>query len=372
MLIKPSHLILVSAFVIFSNCSRKSEPVFSISGTIPTLKNTTFYLSKQSDNSSVKNSVIDSLLVDENGSFSTHFFIEPNLFTLVGDGVSIPLAIDKGQHILIEGESKDNLIISGSIDTQLLQQYEAFRIESLNRLVKSVRSEIKIKENQNSSEEEIAKLRSLEVENYNEHIKELTNFVKTKMGTSIAILATASRWKSDVDFEFLQKLVTNFEQKNPKLESTAYLKSRINLLKKSSIGSIFSGVSISDKDGNNIILTPEKATYTLIDFWASWCPPCRTESGLLVDLYKKYDNKGFEIYGISLDTNKEKWIFALEKDQRNWPNGSTLEGFETPIAINYGLNSLPINYLIDSSGKIIAVNLHGKKLEEKINSLFKE
>jgi thiol-disulfide isomerase/thioredoxin len=125
------------------------------------------------------------------------------------------------------------------------------------------------------------------------------------------------------------------------------------------------------KNGEIIQLNDVKKIYTLIDFWASWCPPCRTESSLLKELYSTYNINGFKIYGISLDSKKQRWLDALEKDQRVWTNVSTVQGFKTPVAQEFGITALPTNFIIDSEGKIIASNIHGEHLKKLVDELFK-
>ena len=298
--------------------------------------------------------------------------MEPDIYTLsFDDKKTIPLAINKGQHIVLKGDNLDDLKITGSSDTQLLNDYESFRKESLNRLVKSVRDTIKKLKKENVRENEIAELREVEVENYEQHLDELTQFIKEKMGTSIAIYATSTRWNNK-NLPFLKELVSTFENEHPEIEITKKLKNKIQLLEKTSIGNIVSNIKIPNQLGELISLDSIKGTYTVIDFWASWCPPCRTESTLLNELYKAYNSQGFEIYGISLDSNKERWLKALEMDNRIWINVSTAEGFKTPVSIEYGITALPTNFLIDAEGKIIASNIHGKHLKAKIEELFSD
>jgi thiol-disulfide isomerase/thioredoxin len=236
-------------------------------------------------------------------------------------------------------------------------------------LVKSVRNQIK-EAQKTASENEIAELRELEVENYKKHINELTNFIKDKMGTSIAIYPTSIRWNAEENLLFYKELTTSFEEKYPYIEITKKLKQRVQLLEKTSIGSIISNIKMTDANGTIIELDSVRKKYTLIDFWASWCPPCRTESKLLNELYDNYNSKGFEIYGISLDSKSESWLKAIEKDLRIWPNVSSIEGLKTPISIEFGITALPTNFLIDETGKIIATNIHGKQLKTKIEMLF--
>ena len=237
-------------------------------------------------------------------------------------------------------------------------------------MVKSVRAEIKILKKDTINNLKIVKLRELEVINYKKHQDELINFVKDSMGTSIAIYPTSIRWRGGENLPFLKGLTSVFEIENPTLEITQKLKNKLHLIEKTSVGSIISNIEMPNKENKIISLNTIKGKLTLIDFWASWCPPCRTESKLLNELYSAYHSKGFEIYGISLDSKKERWLKALKQDNRVWPEVSTIEGFNTPVSIEYGITSLPTNFLIDSTGKIVAVNIHGTALKEKVAELF--
>lgn len=131
----------------------------------------------------------------------------------------------------------------------------------------------------------------------------------------------------------------------------------------------FSGFTPEDKAFS---LTENKAKLTILDFWASWCGPCRKENPNVVKLYDKYHSKGLEIIGVSLDKKgqKNRWLKAIEKDQLTWKHVSNLQGWQEPIAQQYGVRSIPATFILDESGKIIAKNLRGKALEEKIAELL--
>lgn len=364
------YLKFVPFILFFIGCSTKNENSFIISGKISNLTTNYIILSLVEDLQTNKTIVIDTLKVNKRGKFNAVYFLEPAIYNLIiNDTKTVQLAIDKGQNIDISGENVDNLNINGSLDTKLLTAYETFRKESLDRLVNFVRDSIKKLKTTTIEEIEIADLRELEVENYKRHLNELVQFVKEKMGTSIAVYATSPRWNSE-NLPFLKELVTRFENVHPKIEITQKLKNQIQLLEKTAVGSPITGIKMPNQFGEIVELDSIKGTYTLVDFWASWCPPCRIESVLLNNLYKEFNSKGFEIYGISLDSNKERWLKALEMDHRIWTNVSTLEGFKTPISIEYGISALPTNFIIDSKGKIIASNIHGKALKEKIKELF--
>jgi thiol-disulfide isomerase/thioredoxin len=370
MTFKTNILLYLFTILLFIGCTPKNRKSFSISGKIKNLNSSYLTLYKVENLQKKTFKIIDTLTVNERGEFNATYLLEPNIYNLTVDKKTIQLAIDNGQHITIDGISGENITVAGSIDTDLLTNYEAFRKESLNRLVNSVRKEIKNLKKSGAQITEIAKLRELEVENYNKHLNELIAFIKEKMGASIAIYPTSIRWQGNENLSFLENLVDEFEAKHPTLEITKKLKDKIRLLKKTNIGSVISNIEMPNSNNRNIKFDSIKKNYTLIDFWASWCPPCRTESVLLNNLYTTYKSKGLEIYGISLDTKKERWLKALEQDKRIWNEVSTLEGFETPIAMEYGITALPTNFLVNAKGEIIAVNIHGQKLKEKITKLF--
>ena len=357
------------AFLFLIGCNSKKQASFRISGKINSLKNTYILLHKIEDYQQSQTSLIDSIYINKKGEFNSIYFLQPAIYTLQIATKKITLAIDHKQQIVLKGSSINDLNITGSTDTDLLNQYEKYREESLNRLVTSVRTQIKKLQNNDVPNEEIIRLRALEVENYQKHLNELVNFVKNKMGVSIAIYPTSLRWNNE-NLPFLKELVLNFENKHGPINITQQLKDKIKLLEKTNIGSHVLPIEMPSKNGQIISLNSVKKRVTLIDFWASWCPPCRTESILLNSLYKDYNSKGFEIYGVSLDTNKDRWLKALETDQRTWVNVSTLKGFNTPIAKEYGIAALPTNFLIDVEGKIIAQNIHGEQLKQKIKEVF--
>lgn len=370
----PRNFFILAFFtILFIGCSSKKDSSFSIEGSVANLKENHIVLSVIDDIQNNTKTIVDTLKVNDKGEFKSVYFLEPNIYALTFDGEkTINLAIDKGQNIAINGSTIDDLKISGSADAELLDAYESFRKESLNRLVNSVRNDIKSLQQENANEDKIDELRELEIENYKKHLNELMDFVKVKMGTSIAVYPTSIRWTGGENLPFLQELVGKFEEKYPASKITEKLKKRLQLLAKTSVGGTISNIEMPNSFNEMISLNNIQKKYTLIDFWASWCPPCRTESKLLNSLYAAYNDNGFEIYGISLDSNREKWLNAIEKDNRIWTEVSTVEGFKTTVSINYGITALPTNFLIDASGKIIAVNIHGQQLKEKIDELFIE
>jgi len=148
----------------------------------------------------------------------------------------------------------------------------------------------------------------------------------------------------------------------------------LDIAKKTDVNQVAPDFTLNDVSGKPVALSSLRGTYLLIDFWASWCGPCRRENPNLVKSYKTYNKKGagFEVVGISLDTeeDRDKWLEAIKKDKLTWLQLSDLKGWQSSAGKLYGINAIPMNFLLDPEGRVVAKGLRGADLDAKLESLL--
>ncbi|MFA5647091.1 MAG: TlpA disulfide reductase family protein [Bacteroidales bacterium] len=200
---------------------------------------------------------------------------------------------------------------------------------------------------------------------------EVKDFV-TKNSTSVlAAYITLTQLANQLSFEELEAIVSAFPNDIQKSPFVIALNEKINIDKLTAIGQPFIDFTHPDADGNMITFSSVTGeNYILIDFWAGWCTPCRRENPNLVALYNQYKDKGFDIFGISLDRRKQEWLDAVEEDGLKWMQVSDVSGWDNPVAKMYGVQSIPANLLVGPDGKIIAKNLRGEDLASKLAELL--
>jgi thiol-disulfide isomerase/thioredoxin len=195
-----------------------------------------------------------------------------------------------------------------------------------------------------------------------------------EMGTSLVALYATNFLNSEADLPFLLDLADRFEKEKP---NSGIGQAFIASVRRSKavaeglpIGQAAPEINLKAPDDKVVTLSSLRGKYVLIDFWASWCGPCRRENPNVVRLYNQYKNKGFEIYGVSLDRDRAPWLKAIKDDNLSWTHVSDLKYFNSAAALDYMVQAIPYTVLLDKEGKIIAKGLRGQALEEKLAELL--
>ncbi len=264
---------------------------------------------------------------------------------------------------LKDGEFK-KAIISGS-NTQAEEVKRAQLKEPNRKLQDSLTQLLTLAKDDSSKKELKEKLNAARIAE-----KELDiAYVKNNPSSLISVNSLSvysSTWGKEKVTELYQGL-------SSEMKNTSYgksIKDFLALNKEIKIGGQFADFSQANTNGTMIKLSDIKAKYILLEFWGSWCGPCREENPNLVKTYATYKNKGFEILGVAADNNKEQWLKAIKDDKLPWENVSDLKGDKNVAALIYGINAYPTNFLIDEKGVIIAKNLRGENLQKKLAELL--
>lgn len=212
-----------------------------------------------------------------------------------------------------------------------------------------------------------------EYQNMDKEVKNsLENFIKTHPKSAVSGYAIYFNYQnSTAPMEELEKIVGLLDKSMLNTKYGKLAQEKLNQMKGTTIGYPALNFAQANPDGKMVNLTDFKGKYVLVDFWASWCGPCRGENPNVVAAYNKYKDKGFTVFGVSLDQNKDKWLQAIKVDNLTWQHVSDLKGWGNEAAKLYGISSIPQNLLLDKEGKIVAKNLRGPDLDAKLEELIK-
>jgi len=259
-----------------------------------------------------------------------------------------------------QGPGLFNLSVGGA-DQALFVAYEAFRAESLARLVFPVREAIAARQ-ATGDLATVASLTEKEVAAYREHRRELNEFTVAKLRGSAALYAASLRWDGDDRLEALAGAVRDFAGKFPEAEISRLMEERIARFRVTAIGAVAPELAGASPEGATVSLKELRGRFVLVDFWASWCGPCRLENRGYGELYERHRAAGFEILAVSVDHDARSWKAAIAKDGATWRHMADLTGWKSLLAARYSVTALPASFLLDREGRIVAKDVRGKAL----------
>ena len=326
---------------------------------------------------------LDSVQIEPSGNFelSTGPITEPGFYRLrMNQNNFVILLLDKGEEAELSGNALDfyqSYTITGSegsvklrsLDKTLRADFE--KTDSLRRTFQTY---------QQAGHPRLDSISLVIDAEFQKGQKEKRDkviaFINENPGSLVALSAVQSL-NPEFDMETFEKVAKDLSSAYPESDYVKKfntqlidLRSQQQSAARTNIGSQAPEIVVSTPEGAQIKLSDFRGKVTLIDFWASWCKPCRMENPNVVKVYNRFKDKGFEIFGVSLDQDGEQWKAAIAQDGLKWKHGSELKFWQSSFVPAYNLDGIPMAYLIDAEGVIIAKGMRGEQLEQKLEEIL--
>jgi thiol-disulfide isomerase/thioredoxin len=390
-----SCLLLLIPAAFFSSCggeNKKSGNTF-ISGKLSNCKGDTLYIV---DVNKPEFTVMDSTIANEDGTFEFHTNIAMKGFYNLNVGKASQqfavMIIEPGDSIKLTGDAKNlgyTWKTEGSKESARFEELNKYIIEIEKRrapitayadsLQRTFQVQVSMLDKKDSVklkqldatfgplfDSAQAKLNVVE----NEGVEFMHKFIDQDSG-SFANIAGLRLLEPYMNFPYYEKTINALEVKYKDVPNVKMLRSYVERERPYCIGQTPPDIILNDPNGTPRKLSSLKGSVVLVDFWASWCGPCRAELPSVVKLYNKYHAQGFDIFSVSLDSDKSLWTGAIKSLGLIWPNQvSDLMQWQTPLKDLYRIKAIPMTVLLDRNGKIIARDLHGEALTKKLDEIF--
>jgi peroxiredoxin len=369
----------IAIVTILAGCGEtKRNGSFELKGTVTNSNGETIYLEKLVNPQPV---IVDSALIDDKGNFEFKNYT-PNIGfyrVKLNQQNFAMLVLDSTDKVKVTANLKDlgnTYKVEGSPETVLFVEYNEIskknrlQIDSLNQAFQDLmRSGGKMDSLRMDSLSKV-------FEGPYNRIMDAFNVIMAekimKNSDKYASIMAIQGMEPDKYADVYKKLDENLTKKFPGDKNVKMFHEVVGKMLATTSGQEAPEINLPTPDGKELALSSLRGKIVLVDFWASWCGPCRKEMPNVVRAYAKFKDKGFEIYGVSLDQDKTRWLEAIEKDGITWPQVSDLKYWECEAAKLYAVEGIPYTVLLDKEGKIIAKNLRGADLEKAIEKALSQ
>lgn len=375
-------LLLVSAVALLVSCNKAGDNEFIITGTIKDIKDgETVVLEKQDSTGQLK--PIDTVKIEKGKFTFTGSATEPEMHLIQVKSLmgKVPFILENGDITIdINKDSVQNTKVSGTYNNDEFTNYRESGMKVQKKMMKFQQDNM-AKMQQAQQKQDTVTMNSLRKEYskfQEEFMKMSEDYVDSHPKAFISALIVENMFNQMVpDVEKIKKYYAKLDASVKSTKPGKSIKKRLDELTQTataatatSVGSMAPDFAAPNPEGKTVSLKESLGKVTIIDFWASWCKPCRAENPAVVAMYNELHAKGLNIIGVSLDKEAGAWKEAIAADKLAWNQVSNLKWWKEPIAMTYGVESIPATFLLDANGKIVAKDLRGDALKAKVNELL--